>query len=100
MSAGSKIVAAQSSRGAGAGVQFGAAIVVFTLGGLWVDRRLDTVPLFLLLGLGLGFTGGLIHLMRTLGGRSTRKGPVGAHGKGAHGREPRGDGPQPPPASN
>ncbi|QDU84850.1 Putative F0F1-ATPase subunit (ATPase_gene1) [Planctomycetes bacterium Pla163] len=83
MSTGRRMVADRSNRGAGAGVQFGAAVVVFTLAGLWLDRRLDTLPLFLLVGLALGFTGGLIHLMRTLGGRKSGSGHERAGGDDA-----------------
>gem|GEM_PF-4202280 len=68
MSVSEEVVRANTSRGAGAGIQFGAVIVVFTLAGVWADRRFDTLPLFLLIGLALGFGGGLFHLMRTLGG--------------------------------
>lgn len=41
------------------GLRFGGAIVMFVLGGLWLDGRLHTRPLFIivgtLLGAGLGF---------------------------------------------
>lgn len=69
MSMGEEVVRANTSPGAGAGIQFGAVLVLFTLGGVWADRHFGTLPLFLLLGLALGFGGGLFHLMRTLGRR-------------------------------
>jgi len=62
-------------RGAGAGVEFGAAVVVFTLLGLWADRAFGTRPWLMLVGLVLGFGGGLVHLMRALGGTKTRRPP-------------------------
>lgn len=75
MSVSQEIVRANTSPGAGAGLQFGAVLVLFTLAGLWADRRFDTLPLFLLVGLALGFGGGLYHLVRTLG---RRRPPPGA----------------------
>lgn len=69
MAVGEQVVRANASRGAGAGIQFGASVVLFTLAGVWADRHFDTLPLFLLIGLGLGFGGGLYHLVRTLGRR-------------------------------
>lgn len=44
-------------------------IVIFalpTVVGLFVDRLLGTLPLFLLLGLALGFIGGLYYVYRAL----------------------------------
>lgn len=66
--------ARSGGRGAGAGLEFGAAVVVFTLLGYWLDRRLGTLPLCLLLGLALGFGGGLVHLVRALGSTTARSG--------------------------
>ena len=44
---------------AGIGVQFAVTIVVFAFAGVWLDRRLGTSPLFVLVmvfgGAGLGF---------------------------------------------
>ena len=51
---------------AGAGIQFGAAIVVFTLLGVWLDRRFDTSPVFVLLGAALGAGGGFYSMYRRL----------------------------------
>jgi F0F1-type ATP synthase assembly protein I len=48
----------------GLGVQFAAGIVVFTFGGLWLDRRLGTMPLFLLVGLFVGCVGGFYSIYR------------------------------------
>ena len=41
-------------------------VTLFALGGLWLDDRLGTRPLFLVLGVVLGIVGGLIHLLRVL----------------------------------
>jgi ATP synthase protein I len=62
-------------RGAGAGMEFGAAVVVFTLLGLWADRAFGTRPWLMLVGLVLGFGGGLVHLMRALGGAKAHGSP-------------------------
>lgn len=49
---------------AGAGLQFGFAIVVFALLGNWADGRFDTKPWLLVAGVALGFMGGTISLLR------------------------------------
>ena len=49
-----------------AGITFGLVIVLFTLGGWWLDTRLETLPTFLLVGFGLGAVGGFIHLVETV----------------------------------
>lgn len=53
-----------SSSALGAGLTFAVAMVLFALGGLWVDDRLGTRPLFLLVGVALALVGGTIHLLR------------------------------------
>ena len=53
-----------SSHALGAGITFAVTMVLFALGGLWVDDRLSTRPLFLLVGVALGLVGGTIHLLR------------------------------------
>ncbi|GAB4148173.1 MAG: hypothetical protein Fur0037_16460 [Planctomycetota bacterium] len=66
-------------------------MVVFAFGGLWVDDRLGTRPLFLLLGLFLGLVGGTIHLLRILSPDSLpfgkRKGPRADRPAGPPGEE-------------
>lgn len=49
---------------AGIGLQFGAVLTLFALGGYWLDGRLGTRPTFLLLGVLLGFAGGTISLVK------------------------------------
>ena len=46
------------------GIQFFLAVLLFTGLGVWLDRSLGTVVLFTLLGLVLGFGGGLYSLYR------------------------------------
>ena len=55
----------------GVGFAFLLTLGVLTAVGFFVDRLLGTLPLFLIVGLGLGFAGGLYHVYRalnTLGG--------------------------------
>lgn len=58
------------------GLQFFLSIAIFTGGGIWLDRWLGTVVLFTLLGLALGFAGGLYSLYREVfqGRNSTTEG--------------------------
>jgi len=51
-------------RHAGVGVQFGLTILIFVLGGIWLDARLGTSPLFTVLLLLLGFVGATVSLIR------------------------------------
>ena len=43
---------------------YGAAVVLYGLGGWWLDGKLGTSPLFLLIGVGLGAVGGFIWVYR------------------------------------
>ena len=49
-------------------------MVVPGLIGLWIDRQLGTVLLFLVLGVIVGFTTGMLHLIR-LAAAASRRGP-------------------------
>ena len=49
---------------AGVGVQFVAAILVFLFLGKWLDGRLGTTPVFLLLGTFIGAAGGFYSMYR------------------------------------
>jgi ATP synthase protein I len=50
----------------GLGFAFILLLGVLTTGGFFVDRLLGTLPLFLLLGLGVGFAGGLYYVYLAL----------------------------------
>ncbi len=50
----------------GVGFAFILTVGIFTAIGFFVDRLLGTLPLFLIVGLGLGFAGGLYYLYRAL----------------------------------
>ena len=47
------------------GIQLAAAVVFFFLVGWWLDTRMDTSPTFKLIGLFLGFVGGMIKFFRS-----------------------------------
>jgi len=49
-------------------------MVVPGLVGLWIDRQLGTVMVFLVLGMALGMTTGILHLVR-LGSSVGQNGP-------------------------
>jgi F0F1-type ATP synthase assembly protein I len=47
------------------------AVVVFTLGGWWLDQKLDhETPWLLLVGAGIGMTGGFISFFKTVLGKN------------------------------
>ncbi len=48
----------------GAGMQFAGALLVFTLGGNWLDGKFGTKPWLLLTGIALGLVGGFISLLK------------------------------------
>lgn len=50
----------------GASLTFAAVVALFALGGLWLDDRLNTRPVFVLIGILLGLVGGTIHLLRVV----------------------------------
>ena len=47
---------------AGIGVQFGAVIMVFTLAGYWVDKKLGTSPWLLLVSVFVGASAGFYSM--------------------------------------
>jgi ATP synthase protein I len=50
----------------GVGFAFILTVGALTTVGFFVDRLLGTLPLFLIVGLGLGFAGGLYYVYRAL----------------------------------
>jgi F0F1-type ATP synthase assembly protein I len=46
----------------GAGLQFGGAIVLFTLAGVWLDGKLGSSPLFTIAGVFVGFFAGFMSI--------------------------------------
>ncbi len=51
---------------AGVGLQFAVSILLFVFAGQWLDRRLGTGPLFLVLGVFLGAGGSFYSMYRKL----------------------------------
>ncbi|HUO51581.1 MAG TPA: AtpZ/AtpI family protein [Gemmatimonadaceae bacterium] len=51
---------------AGVGLQFAAAILLFLYVGKWVDGKLGTAPLFLIVGVFVGAGGGFYSMYRKL----------------------------------
>ena len=61
-------------RFAAVGTQFGLAITLFTLGGVWLDGKFEQLsPLFTLLGFFVGFAGGTASLIYHVLGSSESK---------------------------
>lgn len=58
---------------AGVGIQFAIALVIFALGGNWMDQKLGSSPLFLLLGVFLGAAAAFYSMYRKLMGPHNRK---------------------------
>jgi len=54
------------SRYGALGVQFAAAVGLLAWGGHWLDGRLGTSPWAMLAGAGLGFTGSIIAILRSV----------------------------------
>ena len=51
---------------AGAGLTLTASVVLFGVGGYFLDRQFGTLPLFLVVGTVLGMVGGFIHLFQVV----------------------------------
>ena len=51
-------------KGVGLGAELAAALVGFTLLGLWLDRSFDTAPWALLISLAVGTIGGFYNFLR------------------------------------
>jgi len=55
------------------GIQLAASVVFFLLIGWWLDTRMETSPTFTLIGLLLGFVGGMIKFFRSAAEMSKRE---------------------------
>lgn len=62
----SSSTASQLGRYGGHGLALGLAVALFAWLGNLLDERLGTSPLFVIVGGGLGFAGGLYRLLRDL----------------------------------
>jgi F0F1-type ATP synthase assembly protein I len=57
---------------AGMGLQFAISILLFLMAGQWIDRKLGTAPLFLILFVFLGAGGSFYSIYRKLMGQQRR----------------------------
>jgi ATP synthase protein I len=58
---------------AGIGIQFAASIVLFLYAGRWVDQRLGTEPIFLIVGVFVGATAAFYSIYKRLMGDLKRE---------------------------
>lgn len=76
----------KQTRAMGAGLTLAVSVGLFAYGGWWLDARWGSTPLFLLLGVGCGIVGGMLHLIRVLApelwpfGKLPRNGPPKSSG--------------------
>lgn len=70
---------------AGVGVQFAVAIIVFLFAGRWLDGRLGTSPIFLIIGTFVGAAGGFYSMYRKVIASTARGGRSGGSPKGGAG---------------
>ena len=68
-------------RFAGLGFQLVASILLFLYGGQWLDRRLGTDPLFLLLGVFIGAAAAIYSMYRSLMAEQRREAAQDAENK-------------------
>jgi F0F1-type ATP synthase assembly protein I len=54
------------ARSLSAGLTLAVSVGLFAYGGLWLDARFGTKPWLLLLCVGFGIVGGILHLIRVL----------------------------------
>jgi|SRR3989304_1849797 F0F1-type ATP synthase assembly protein I len=57
------------------GFQLAAAVLLFFFAGWWIDSRYETAPTFQLLGILIGFAGGLVKFLRTVSDLNKQKQP-------------------------
>ena len=55
------------------GLRFALAIAIGTYGGYWLDSKLNTLPLFLIIGLLLGAVSGFLTIYRAVYSRDSTK---------------------------
>jgi F0F1-type ATP synthase assembly protein I len=49
---------------ASAGIELGVYVVLFTLGGWWLDKKLNSSPAFILVGAAIGVSAGMYRMIR------------------------------------
>jgi len=65
-------------RYSGVGLQFAGTVGLFALGGYWLDARWGSSPWLLLVGVFLGFAGGLVSIVKKVAppGKRTEEPPT------------------------
>lgn len=71
-SIGRRYAKAAGSEFASLGIAMGMAIALLAVGGNWLDNRLGTAPLFVLLGVFAGFAGGCYSMFGRLAAQRER----------------------------
>lgn len=72
------------------GTEWAAAVIGFTLLGLWIDRRWETAPWAVLICFGLGFVGGTYNFIRAAQKAARESAERAAEGReGRNGEESR-----------
>lgn len=59
------------------GLRFAVSILIGIGGGYWLDTKINTLPIFLIVGLLLGLTSGFLTLYRAVYPNETRKSDKG-----------------------
>lgn len=85
-SIGHRYAKAAGSEFASLGIAMGLAIALLAVGGNWLDNRLGTAPLFVLLGVFAGFAGGCYSMFGRLAAQRGGSGADGTDGE-ADGRK-------------
>ena len=84
---------------AGLGIELAAAVIGFTLLGLWIDRRYDTAPWAVVISASIGFVGGMYNFIlsaqKAVRKAEARRSEARESEERAAGRQPADDG-QPP----
>ncbi|WP_428276037.1 AtpZ/AtpI family protein [Candidatus Palauibacter sp.] len=78
---GSRYAKAAGSEFASLGIAMGLAISLLAVGGNWLDNRLGTEPLFVLLGVFAGFAGGCYSMFGRLAAQRKGSRTDGADGE-------------------
>lgn len=76
---GRRYAKAAGSEFASLGIAMGVSIALLAVGGNWLDNRLGTAPLFVLLGVFAGFAGGCYSMFGRLAAQRKRAGAREKH---------------------
>lgn len=85
-SIGRRYAKAAGSEFASLGIAMGLTIALLAVGGNWLDNRLGTAPLFVLLGVFAGFAGGCYSMFGRLAAQREGSGTDGTDGEADRGK--------------